>query len=478
MKTYQQFINGEFRDSSSNEVFEVLNPFTEQVVSTAPKGGAADAEAALAAATAAQTAWAARPASERAGYLKQMAAVIRANRVELARVLMEEQAKVSSLAQVEIDFTADYFDYYAGWARIYEGEIIQSDRPKENILLFRQPIGVVVGICPWNFPFFVMARKVAPALLTGNTIVVKPSSETPNSTFEFAKLVAQLDLPKGILNIVSGGGGTLGNALVKSPLTGMVSLTGSVEAGQKIIAATAENITKTSLELGGKAPAIVCADADLDLAVKAIVASRVIFSGQVCNCAERVYVDDKVAGEFLDKLTKAMAAVSYGDPAADPNPDMSCQVSLDQLEKVEAMVERAKQDGAEVLTGGSRPNDTSHGYFYQPTLLANCRQDMEIMRQEIFGPALPVMTVSGLDEAIAMANDCEFGLTSSIFTNNIGSVMRACNELKYGETYVNREHFEGMQGFHAGWRKSGIGGADGKHGLYEYLQSHVVYIQS
>ena len=478
MKTYQQFINGEFRDSSSNEVFEVLNPFTEQVISTAPKGGTADAEAALAAATAAQTAWAARPASERAGYLKQMAAVIRANRVELARVLMEEQAKVSSLAQVEIDFTADYFDYYAGWARIYEGEIIQSDRPKENILLFRQPIGVVVGICPWNFPFFVMARKVAPALLTGNTIVVKPSSETPNSTFEFAKLVAQLDLPKGVLNIVSGGGGMLGNALVKSPLTGMVSLTGSVEAGQKIIAATAENITKTSLELGGKAPAIVCADADLDLAVKAIVASRVIFSGQVCNCAERVYVDDKVAGEFLDKLTKAMAAVSYGDPAADPNPDMSCQVSLDQLEKVEAMVERAKQDGAEVLIGGSRPNDTSHGYFYQPTLLANCRQDMEIMRQEIFGPALPVMTVSGLDEAIAMANDCEFGLTSSIFTNNIGSVMRACNELKYGETYVNREHFEGMQGFHAGWRKSGIGGADGKHGLYEYLQSHVVYIQS
>ncbi|WP_029909893.1 aldehyde dehydrogenase [Pelobacter seleniigenes] len=478
MKTYQQFINGEFRDSSSNEVFEVLNPFTEQVIATAPKGGTADAEAALAAATAAQTAWAARPASERAGYLKQMAAAIRANRVELARVLMEEQAKVSSLAQVEIDFTADYFDYYAGWARIYEGEIIQSDRPKENILLFRQPIGVVVGICPWNFPFFVMARKVAPALLTGNTIVVKPSSETPNSTFEFAKLVAQLDLPKGVLNIVSGGGGTLGNALVKSPLTGMVSLTGSVEAGQKIIAATAENITKTSLELGGKAPAIVCADADLDLAVKAIVASRVIFSGQVCNCAERVYVDDKVAGEFLDKLTKAMAAVSYGDPAADPNPDMSCQVSLEQLEKVEAMVERAKQDGAEVLTGGSRPGDTKHGYFYQPTLLANCRQDMEIMRQEIFGPALPVMTVSGLDEAIAMANDCEFGLTSSIFTNNIGSVMRACNELKYGETYVNREHFEGMQGFHAGWRKSGIGGADGKHGLYEYLQSHVVYIQS
>jgi len=476
MRTYQQYINGEFKDAGTNEVIDVLNPFSEKVIAQAPKGGVADAEAALAAASTAQPAWAAKTASERAGYLKQMATLIRENRVELAQILMEEQAKVQSLAQVEIDFTADYFDYYAGWARIYEGEIIQSDRPKENILLFRQPIGVVVGICPWNFPFFVMARKVAPSLLTGSTIVVKPSSETPNTTFEFAKLVSRLDLPRGVLNIVSGSGSTLGNALVESPLTGMVTLTGSVEAGQKIIAATAQNITKTSLELGGKAPAIVCADADLDLAVKAVVDSRVIFSGQVCNCAERVYVDKKIAPEFIDRLTKAMSKVTYGDPAA--NPDMSCQVSKDQLEKIEVMVERAKQDGAEVLTGGSRPTDMPSGYFYKPTLLTNCRQDMEVIQQEVFGPVLPVMTFDDLDQAIALANDSEFGLTSSIFTTNINNVMRACNELKYGETYVNREHFEGMQGFHAGWRKSGIGGADGKHGLYEYLQTHVVYIQS
>ncbi len=476
MKTYQQYINGEFKNASTNEVIDVLNPFTEKVIAQAPKGGVADAEEALAAANAAQTEWAALPASERANYLKQMAALIRENRVELAQVLMAEQAKVQSLAQVEIDFTADYFDYYAGWARTYEGEIIQSDRPKENILLFRQPIGVVVGICPWNFPFFVMARKVAPALLTGNTIVVKPSSETPNTTFEFAQLVSRLDLPKGVLNIISGSGSTMGNALVENPLTGMVSLTGSVGAGQKIIAATAENITKTSLELGGKAPAIVCADADLDLAVKAIVDSRVIFSGQVCNCAERVYVDKKIAPEFIDRLTKAMSQVSYGDPAT--NPDMSCQVSKDQLEKIEAMVERAKQDGAEVLTGGERPSDMPTGYFYKPTLLTNVRQDMEIIQEEVFGPVLPVMPFSDLDEAIALSNDSDFGLTSSIFTTSISNMMRAANELKCGETYVNREHFEGLQGFHAGWRKSGIGGADGKHGLYEYLQTHVVYIQN
>ncbi len=478
MKKYKQYIGGAFVDSNSTDKIEVLNPFTEQIVAEAPKGDAVDAAAAIEAAKKAQPAWAAKTAAERASYLKKMAEVIRANRVELARTLTEEQAKVSGLAQVEIDVTAEYFDYYAGWARKYEGEIIQSDRPKESILLFRQPIGVIVGICPWNFPFFVMARKVAPSLLTGSTIVIKPSSETPNTTFEFAELVSTIGLPDGVLNIVSGSGGTLGNALVKSPDVGMVTLTGSVEAGQKIIAATAENITKTSLELGGKAPAIVCADADLDLAVNAVVASRVIYSGQVCNCAERCYVEASVADAFIDKLSKAMAAVTYGDPFADPNPGMSSQISKEQLEKIEAMVARAKADGAEVLVGGERPTDMPSGFFYKPTLLGNCKQDMEIIQKEVFGPVLPVMTFSDFDEALALANDCEYGLTSSVFTNNINLAMRACHELKYGETYINREHFEAMQGFHAGWRKSGIGGADGKHGLYEYLQTHVAYIQS
>jgi len=475
MKTYQQYINGTFQDSHSKDMIEVLNPFTEKVIALAPNGDAVDAAKALEAAEKAQTAWAARTASDRASYLKKMAAAIRANRVELAKTLAEEQAKVIGLAQVEIDVTADYFDYYAGWATKYEGEVIQSDRPGENILLLHQPIGVIVGICPWNFPFFVMARKVAPSLLTGCATVIKPSSETPCTTFEFAKLVDQIGLPAGVLNFVSGRGSTLGNALVKSPVTGMVTLTGSVEAGQQIIAATAENITKTSLELGGKAPAIVCADADLDLAVKAVVGSRVIYSGQVCNCAERVYVDAKIADEFMDRMATAMAAVTYGDPF--DNPDMSCQINREQLAKIEAMVARAKEQGAQVVTGGERPAEPKTGAFYKPTLLGGCRQDMEIMRKEIFGPVLPVMKVSGLDEAIALANDCEYGLTSSIFTNSIGSTMRAVNELKFGETYVNREHFEAMQGFHAGWRKSGIGGADGKHGLFEYLQTHVVYIQ-
>ena len=477
MKVYQQYISGEFCDAASNERFEVVNPYTQQVVAMAPKGDARDAKAALDAAYTSQKAWARVPCAERAEYLKRMAAVIRANRVMLAETLAEEQAKIMPLAQVEIDATAEYFDYYAGWSRKYEGEVIQSDRPTENILLYRKPIGVVVGICPWNFPFFVMARKVAPSVLTGCSIILKPSSETPNTTFEFAKLIAGIGLPNGVVNFVSGGGSTLGDTLVRSPKVGLVTLTGSVETGQRIITATAENITKTSLELGGKAPAIVCADADIDLAVKCVVDSRVIFSGQVCNCAERVYVEESIYDEFMGKLSKAMAAVTYGDPCADPAPNMSSQINAAQLEKIEAMVEQAKADGVEVLVGGSRAEDQPTGYFYKPTLLANCTQDMEIIRKEVFGPVLPVVKVSDFDQALDYANDCEYGLTSSIFTTSMNKMMRAINELQFGETYVNREHFEAIQGFHAGWRKSGIGGADGKHGLYEYLQTHVSYIQ-
>jgi lactaldehyde dehydrogenase/glycolaldehyde dehydrogenase len=475
MNSYQQFINGSFVNSHSSEWIEVENPYTGEIIARVPNGNEADAKDALEAAKNSQTAWAAKTPTERAGYLKQLAALIRANRVELAKTLASEQAKILPLAQVEIDVTAEYFDYYAGWARIYEGEIINSDRLNENIFLFYKPIGVVVGICPWNFPFFVMARKVAPSILTGCSIVLKPSSLTPLTTFEFAKLLATLDLPKGVVNFVSGSGKTLGTTLVKSPLTDLVTLTGSVEAGQDIIKNSAENVTKVSLELGGKAPAIVFEDADIDLAVKSIVDSRVIFSGQVCNCAERAYVHKNIYDKFVEKLTVAMKAVKYGDPF-DASSAMSSQVDKAQQTKIDEIVKRALAQGAKALAGG-KIADTKTGYFYEPTLLVDVKQDWEIIQKEVFGPVLPVLPFSDFDEAITLANDCEYGLTSSVFSTNINTVLKAIKGLKFGETYVNREHFEAMQGFHAGWRKSGIGGADGKHGLMEYLQSQVAYIQ-
>jgi lactaldehyde dehydrogenase/glycolaldehyde dehydrogenase len=476
VRQYQMFIDGEFVFSSSYKMMQVINPATEEIISEVPEGTVEDARRAIEAAERAQRSWAKLPAIERGKYLRTIANGIRRNADFLAQIISEEQGKILSLAKVEVEFTADYMDYMAEWARRYEGEIIQSDRPNENILLYKAPIGVVTGILPWNFPFFLIARKMAPALVTGNTIVVKPSEDTPNNAIEFAKIVAESGLPKGVFNVVTGDGPVVGHELAANPKVGMVSLTGSYEAGASVMRAASDNITKVSLELGGKAPAIVMDDADIDLAVKAIVASRVINSGQVCNCAERVYVHEKVADAFIERVILAMQKVRYGNPLTDLSADMGPLVNKAALENVEEKVKRAVNDGASVLLGGKRA-DCERGYYFEPTVLVNVRQDMEIMRKETFGPVLPIMTFKVLDEALELANDCEYGLTSSIYTQNLDVAMRACNELKFGETYINRENFEAMQGFHAGWRRSGIGGADGKHGLEEYLQTHVVYIQ-
>ena len=473
---HENFVNGKFVAAKGVEALPVMDPAKDVVISEIPDSSSQHVDEAVSAATEAQRSWERLPAIERAGYLRQISAKIRENADDLADTIVREQGKVSGLATVEVQFTADYIDYMAEWARRIEGEIIASDRQNENIFLFRQPIGVVGGILPWNFPFFLIARKLAPALVTGNTIVIKPSEETPNNAAAFAKLVAETDLPNGVFNLVFGSGSATGEALASHPGIGMISFTGSVETGSTIMSSAAANVTKVNLELGGKAPAVVLNDADIDLAVGAITASRVINSGQVCNCAERIYVDKRVSDEFVTKISAEMSKTSYGDPRGDEDVDMGPLINVAGLNKVEGLVSRAIDDGAKLVTGG-KIADLGSGNYYEPTVLTDCRQDMEVMQKEIFGPVVPVNIFDSLDQAIERANDSAYGLTSSIYTSDIGAAMRACNEIRFGETYINRENFEAMQGFHAGVRKSGIGGADGKHGLYEYTQSHVVYLQ-
>lgn len=472
--TYQHYIDNRF--VAGEPLIEVHNPANGELLARIPEASAAQVDAAIGAARAAQKGWAAKPAIERAGYLRRIAEKVRANAPRLARIITAEQGKVPALAEVEVNFTADYLDYMAEWARRLEGEVLTSDRAGEHIFLLRKPLGVVAGILPWNFPFFLIARKMAPALLTGNTIVVKPSEETPINCFEFARLVAETDLPTGVFNVVGGTGASAGSALTSHAGVDLISFTGSVATGSRIMAAAAPNITKLNLELGGKAPAIVLADADLELAVNAIKASRVINTGQVCNCAERVYVQRQVADQFIEKIAAAMAATRFGDPNVQADLDMGPLVNQIGLDKVAQMVRTATGQGAQVITGGAVA-DLGKGFHYQPTVIAGCKGDMEIMRKEIFGPVLPIQVVDDLDEAIALANDSDYGLTSSIYTRNLSAALKASRELDFGETYINRENFEAMQGFHAGTRKSGIGGADGKHGLYEYTHTHVVYAQ-
>ncbi len=353
MIRYENFIDGKFvTGDREGQVISVFNPATEAEIGQVPESGAAEVDRAVEAAAHAQKSWAKRAAVERAKYLREIAAKIRDRTDFLARVITEEQGKPLGLAKVEVEFAADYLVYMAEWARRIEGEILTSDRPNEHIFLFRQPIGAVAGILPWNFPFFLIVRKLAPALVTGNTIVIKPSEETPLNAFEFAKLVAETDLPPGVVNVVSGLGDTVGHRLASHRRIGMVSFTGSVETGSKIMAAAAENLTKVNLELGGKAPAIVLGDANLDLAVEAIKNSRIINSGQVCNCAERVYVHHKIADAFTDRLAEAMKLSKFGNPLEDLSVDYGPLINQEGLSKVEGMVSRATKDGATVVTGG------------------------------------------------------------------------------------------------------------------------------
>ena len=476
MKTLENFINGRFVSSSGGQRIDVTNPATGIRICTVPDSTQQDVDDAIAAAKEAQRQWEKESAASRARHLKALAAKIRQYVEPIARVITEEQGKTLGLARVEVEFTADYLDYMAEWGRRIEGEIIESDRPGETILLFRRPIGVVGGILPWNFPFFLIARKAGPALITGNTIVIKPSEETPHNAVKFCELLVELDFPPGLINVVHGKGSGAGQALAASAQIGMISFTGSANTGSAVMSSAAKNITKVNLELGGKAPAIVMADADIDLSVKVIKASRVINSGQVCNCAERVYVQRSIAAEFVDKLSSAMEATHFGDPLQDETVEYGPLINEAGYRKVERLVGSALQAGATLRTGGKR-REGAGGYYYEPTVLTGCTQTMDVVRQEIFGPVIPVVEFEDLDEAIKFANDCDYGLTSSIYTRDLNVALRACQEIRFGETYINRENFEAMQGFHAGWRKSGIGGADGKHGLYEFMQTHVVYMQ-
>ncbi|TMW70139.1 aldehyde dehydrogenase [Alteribacter natronophilus] len=470
------YINGEFVNSESSETIDVINPATEEVIGSIAKGSEDDAKRAIDAAFEAQVQFEKTSPPERSAYLTDIADKLEEQQKDFAKLLSREQGKTIGLAETEIETTVDYFRYMAGWCRRVEGDVVPSDNPDENIVVMKKPIGVVTGIVPWNFPLMVLARKVAPAIATGCTVVIKPSQQTPLTAVKFAELVHEhTDMPKGVFNLITGSGSSVGTELASNSRVAMVSLTGSFPAGSKVMEAASENITKVNLELGGKAPAIVSEHADLDLAAEKVIESRVINSGQVCTNAERVYVHESVAESFIDKITTRMRDLKTGDPL-DENSDYGPLVSMDQLESVEEAVKKAEDGGAKVLIGGKRA-DRSKGFYYEPTVLTNVSQDMDILQEEIFGPVLPIATYSTFDEAIRLANDSVYGLSSSVFSENYHEVMQAVNELKFGEVYVNREHFEAVQGYHAGWRQSGVGGADGKYGVEEYLQTTVAYLE-
>lgn len=470
-----QYVNGEWQPSAGKTVDAVVDPATEEVVAKIGSGSENQVHEAIDAARSAYRDWSLAPATDRGNFLRNLATVIDDHRNEFVDMLVRESGKTVSECRGEVDAAMDIIQYHAEWDRRIEGEILPGDSANEIIHLQRHPHGVVAGICPWNYPFVVLARKLAPAMVTGNTLVVKPSEVTPLSTLRLFELIDEkVNVPNGVVNLVTGGG-RIGNELVTGDID-MVSMTGSAETGKVVMEAAASNMVKVSLELGGKAPAIVWSDADMDRAVADILEARITNTGQVCTCAERVYVHSDVREEFTRKYVEAAENATVGDPWSDP--DVGPHVNAEELAKTESAVERAIDDGARLLTGGNVPKGEafSRGYWYEPTVLDDIRDhDMDLIQREVFGPVTPIIEINSLEEVIELANDSSYGLSSYLYTNDYNKAMRISQELQFGELYINRSLGEAWHGFHTGWKASGQGGEDGKHGMLEYTQLKTVY---
>jgi lactaldehyde dehydrogenase / glycolaldehyde dehydrogenase len=340
-------------------------------------------------------------------------------------------------------------------------------------VLHREPIGVVACLIPYNYPVYTLMRKIAPALIAGNTVVVRPSNNTPLSAFEIARAVEQAGMPAGVVNILAMQHAQAG-VLCTQPAVGMITLTGSVGVGRTVLEYCKENIAKPSLELGGKTPAIIEPDADLEQAASAIASSKTTHCGQLCTAIERVYVHRSVHDRFLALLREKFEAVRIGDRAEDAS-RMGPLVTDRARQEIHAKVQRAIAAGAVLEAGGVMPE--GKGFFYPATLLSHCRQDMEIVQEETFGPVLPVLAYDTLEQALAMANDHQFGLSSVLYTEQYRTALKVANQIEAGELYVNRTPADPYQGFHAGWKRSGLGGDDGKHGMLEFTQTRLVVMR-
>ena len=470
------YVNGRWQEGQGGRR-QVISPTTGQPFAEVTEATQAQLQEAISAARSALPHWSARSPLDRARYMKRIAALVRRDADRLARIIVMEQGKPLNEARGEVGGTAEFFDYFAEFARRIQGEILPSDAADEQIWIQRVPVGVVGAIIPWNYPSALVSRKVAPSMIAGDTIVLKPHEITPLSALEMARIFDEAEVPAGVVNIVCGAGGTIGQAMSSSPDFDLLTMTGSVPTGKRIMKAAAEHLTPVSLELGGKAPFIVMPDCDLDLAVRAAATSRYMNCGQVCICNERTLVHRQVYDEFVERFVAFSRGLRLGDPM-QTSTDLGPKVSLDELEKVERIVDEAVRSGAKVALGGGRPHDppTSGGYWYSPTILTGVDPSMPIMQREIFGPVLPIMPFADFDEALRIANASRYGLSAYLYTQHMPTIMKAVRQVEFGEIYVNRVGPESLQGFHVGYGDSGVGGDDGGHGLEAYLRKKTIYL--
>ena len=473
----KMIVGGELVEAENHEVMEVRNPATGELVDTAPRGTVGDVRRAVEAAEEGFRIWSQIPLARRGEILYEGASQILARETELARTLTLEQGKPLRESVLEIRRFVHTLEHYAGLAKNFRGGYVpQLDKNRYGMIL-KLPLGICGAIVPWNFPVSLMGNKIAPALLAGNSVIVKPASTTPLTSIRCVQIFNEAGLPPGTLNIVTGPGGVVGEEMLCNSKIRKISFTGETRTGKHVMEMAARDIKRVTLELGGSDPMIVCDDADLEAAVSAAAVGRFFNCGQACLAIKRLYLFDSIADGFIERLVNKARKLKVGNGIEDGTLIGPLHTAA-QRQEIEEMIQDALGRGAQLLVGGRRPEGAAYdkGYFYLPTLLGNVDRNARIVREECFGPALPIFRVKDLEEAIAMANDSIYGLGSSVWTRNLDKAMKAAERLEAGYTWINSPQIIYDELPFGGVKQSGLGKEHGSEALDFYTETKSVVV--